>query len=58
MPRRDDAPRNLLFGLLALQYGLVTRDQLVAAVGAWTGAPGRALADLLVEQGALDPRRP
>jgi hypothetical protein len=55
MPRRDDAPRDLLFGLLALQNGLVTRDQLVAAVGAWTGAPGRALADLLVEQGALDP---
>jgi serine/threonine protein kinase len=55
MPRRDDAPRDLLFGLLALQNGLVTRDQLVAAVGAWTGAPGRALAALLVEQGALDP---
>jgi serine/threonine protein kinase len=54
MPPRDDAPRDLLFGLLALQNGLVTRDQLVAAVGAWTGAPGRALADLLVEQGALD----
>jgi tetratricopeptide (TPR) repeat protein/tRNA A-37 threonylcarbamoyl transferase component Bud32 len=55
MPRRDDAPRDLLFGLLALQNGLVSRDQLVAAVGAWTGAPGRALAALLVEQGALDP---
>jgi tRNA A-37 threonylcarbamoyl transferase component Bud32 len=55
MPRRDDAPRDLLFGLLALQNGLVTRDQLAAAVAAWTGAPGRALADLLVEQGALDP---
>jgi serine/threonine protein kinase/tetratricopeptide (TPR) repeat protein len=55
MTRRDDAPRDLLFGLLALQNGLVTRDQLVAAFGAWTGAPGRALADLLVEQGALDP---
>jgi serine/threonine protein kinase/tetratricopeptide (TPR) repeat protein len=54
MPPHDDAPRDLLFGLLALQNGLVSRDQLVAAFGAWTGAPGRALADLLVEQGALD----
>jgi hypothetical protein len=34
MPRRDDAPRDLLFGLLALQNGLVTRDQLAAAVAA------------------------
>ena len=42
MPRRDDAPRDLLFGLLALQNGLVTRDQLVAAFGAWTAAPGPA----------------
>ena len=34
MPRRDDTPRDLLFGLLALQNGMVTRDQLVAAFGA------------------------
>jgi len=27
--RRDAAPRDLLFGLLALQHGIVTRDQLV-----------------------------
>jgi hypothetical protein len=53
-PRRDDAPRDLLLGLLALQNGLVSRDQLAAAVAAWTGTPGRALAQLLVEQGALD----
>lgn len=26
----------LLFGLLALQNGFITRDQLVAAFGAWT----------------------
>jgi tetratricopeptide (TPR) repeat protein/tRNA A-37 threonylcarbamoyl transferase component Bud32 len=55
MPRRDDAPRNLLFGLLALQNGMITRDQLVSAFGTWTGSPGKALADLLVEQNALDP---
>jgi serine/threonine-protein kinase len=49
--------RDLLFGLLALQNGMVTRDQLVAAFGAWT-ASDRPMADLLVEQGALSvPRR-
>jgi len=56
-PRRDDAPRDLLFGLLALQHGIVTRDQLVLAFGAWTGTAGKSLADLLAEQGALDPPR-
>jgi tetratricopeptide (TPR) repeat protein/tRNA A-37 threonylcarbamoyl transferase component Bud32 len=54
MARRDDAKHDLLFGLLALQTGMVSRDQLVAAFGAWTGGTRRALADLLVEQGALD----
>ncbi len=52
MVHRDDEPRDLLFGLLALQNGMVTRDQLVAAFGART-ASRRPLADLLVEQGAL-----
>src|SRR4051794_3813449 len=55
MARRDDAPRDLLFGLLALQNGMVTRDQLVLAFATWTAAPGRLLADLLAEQGALHP---
>ena len=55
MPRRDDTPRNLLFGLLALQNGVVTRDQLVMAFTVWTAAPGKPLADLLSEQGALCP---
>src|SRR5262249_46589673 len=54
MPR-SDAPRDLLFGLLALQNGMVTRDQLVMAFTVWTAAPGKALADLLAEQGALRP---
>ncbi len=51
MSRRDDAKHDLLFGLLALQTGMVSRDQLVAAFGSWTGGPRRVLADLLVEQG-------
>ena len=55
MSRRDDAPRDLLFGLLALQNALVTRDQLVLAFAAWSAAPGKPLAALLAEQGALRP---
>jgi serine/threonine-protein kinase len=55
MLRRDEAPRDLLFGLLALQNGMVTRDQLVVAFTVWTTSPGRPLADLLTDQGALRP---
>ncbi len=41
-----------------VQNGLVNQPQLVAAFGAWAASPGRAMADLLVEQGALTtPRR-
>jgi serine/threonine-protein kinase len=43
----------MLFGLLALQNGLVTRDQLVAAFAVWTASSGRPMADVLAEQGAL-----
>ncbi len=58
MPPSADTPRDLLFGLLALQNGLVNQPQLVAAFAAWTASPGRAMADLLVEQGAMTaPRR-
>ena len=41
------ADRELLFGLLALQHGMVSRDQLVAAFGAWTAASGEPVAGLL-----------
>src|SRR5262249_40468815 len=51
---RADAPHDLLFGLLALQNGMVNQSQLVAAFGAWTLAQDRPLADVLVEQHALD----
>src|SRR3954453_16299497 len=48
------AERNLLFGLLALQNGLINQGQLVAAFQAWTRDKGRALADHLVGRGDLD----
>jgi serine/threonine-protein kinase len=58
MSQPSDAPRDLLFGLLALQSGLIDQGALVAAFLAWTQAKGRPTADLLVERGALDaPRR-
>jgi hypothetical protein len=53
MARVDDGPRDLLFGLLALQSGMVTRDQLVAAFAVWNASGGRALPDLLAEQAKL-----
>jgi hypothetical protein len=36
MPQTIDASRDLLFGLLALQNGLIDQGQLVAAFQAWT----------------------
>jgi serine/threonine-protein kinase len=49
-----DNDRDLLFGLLALQNGLVDQDQLVAAFRAWTLRKDRHLADHLADRGALD----
>ena len=48
------ADRNLLFGLLALQNGLINQGQLVAAFQAWTRDRARPLADHLVARGDLD----
>ena len=49
-----DTDRNLLFGLLALQNGLIDQVKLVAAFQAWTLDKGRPLADHLVVRGDLD----
>jgi hypothetical protein len=49
------ADRNLLFGLLALQNGLLDQVQLVAAFQAWTRDKARALADHLIALGHLNP---
>jgi serine/threonine-protein kinase len=48
------ADRDLLFGLLALQNGLIDQVQLVAAFHAWTRDKGRPLAEHLVARGDLD----
>ena len=53
-----DTERNLLFGLLALQVGLIDQGALFAAFAAWTRDKGRPLADHFIDLGHLDaPRR-
>src|SRR6516165_9202052 len=48
------ADHHLLFGLLALQVGLIDQAQLVAAFHAWTRDKARPLADHLGALGHLD----
>jgi hypothetical protein len=45
--------RNLLFGILAFQNALLTREALVAGMQAWLYDKGKPLGQILVEQGAL-----
>jgi hypothetical protein len=48
------AERDLLFGMLALQNGLINQGQLVAAFQAWSRDKARSLAEHLVDRGALE----
>ena len=54
MAQITDPSRDLLFGLLALQTGLIDQGQLVAAFHSWTRDKARPLADHLVSLGHLD----
>ncbi|MFO0844037.1 MAG: serine/threonine-protein kinase [Gemmataceae bacterium] len=47
------ADRNLLFGMLALHNGLVSRDQLLEAMTAWMAQKETPLGDILRERGGL-----
>jgi len=49
-----NADQQLLLGLLALQNGFITRDQLVSAFGRWTVDKSLTLDQILLEQQALD----
>ena len=51
------ADHHLLFGLLALQNGLIDQVQLVAAFQAWTRDKARPLAEHLAARGDLDPEQ-
>ena len=52
---RQDADRNLLFGINALQNDFITRDALISGMAAWALEKHRSLGDILVEKDALDP---
>jgi serine/threonine-protein kinase len=54
MTRASDAAIDLLFGMLALQIGLIEQGQLVAAFQAWARDRSRPLAEHLVARGDLD----
>jgi serine/threonine-protein kinase len=54
MPPPIDPSRDLLFGLLALQNGLINQIQLVTAFQAWTLDKACALADHLILLGHLN----
>jgi serine/threonine-protein kinase len=49
------ADRNLLFGVLAIQMDLITRDQLVAAMTAWVLVKHLPLGQVLQDQGVVAP---
>ncbi len=50
----SDANRDLLFGLIALQNGMIDQSHLVAAFQAWTLAKDRSLAEHLIGRGDLE----
>jgi serine/threonine-protein kinase len=52
-PAPAGADRNLLFGILALQMDLISRDALIAAMHAWVLDKARPLGYFLRQQGAL-----
>jgi hypothetical protein len=49
----NDADRNLLFGVLALQLDSVTRDALIGAMNAWVLEKSKPLGRILVERNTL-----
>ena len=57
MSKPSDPSRDLLFGLLALQNGLIDQGGLFTAFAAWTRDKGRPLADHLIDLGHLDAAR-
>ena len=50
----ETTDRNLLFGILAVQFGFIDRDQLIAAIKPWVLHKSRTLSEILIDQNALD----
>ena len=53
MAGRIDPSRDLRLGLHALESGAIDREQLISAVADCASAPGRSLAEVLIERGLL-----
>jgi serine/threonine-protein kinase len=54
MAHRADASHGLLFGLFALQNGMIHQAALVAAFQAWALAKDQRMDQILLEQGVID----
>jgi WD40 repeat protein/serine/threonine protein kinase len=52
-----DIEQNLSLGILALNRDLISEESLRRALRTWTGDPGRALGEILIEQGDLSPHK-
>ena len=50
---QPSADRNLLFGVLALQMDFITREQLIAAMQAWTFEKTKPLGEILLARKAI-----
>ena len=48
-----DTKRNLLFGVVAFQNGIVDADRLAETCAAWVEEPSQTLADLFVDRGLM-----
>src|SRR3954447_6011427 len=51
----SSADRNLLYGVLALRMGFITKEALIAAMVAWVSARWKPLHQILIEQRTLSP---
>jgi serine/threonine-protein kinase len=56
-PPGPAADRNLLFGILALQMDLISRDGLIEAMHAWVLDKAKPLGQILLAQGSLTTQR-
>ena len=52
-PGKND--RNLLIGVLALQMGFISREELVAGLVAWSADSGKSVGTILIERRSLRP---
>ena len=54
MAAEADRARDLLFGLLALQTGMIEQGDLFTALNDWKDSPRQSIAQLLLSRGAIE----